>query len=295
METRGAGPSGETIDTPRHRALGSASRVAILRLVQAADAGLTAGDVAERTGLHFSTVRAHLERLVEAGLLIKARASDGGPGRPAWRYRAAAPEPAPAPYRTLAAALLDHLATAGGGVPAAARAGQAWGRRLAAALPSPTSPVEATLAVLRDLGFDPHLHQVSGAEPPAPGTDRSSSEAEHPPGDQESSTVDVRTSPAAATRSARAAGRSAPDPTSSPRATESSPRDTTDVEVHLRTCPFLELVGQQPDVMCALHAGVIRGVLRTVGDAGEAVLEPFAAPNACVARLRIPTDHSGQR
>ena len=234
METRRTGPSGETIDTPRHRALGSASRVAILRLVQGADAGLTTGDVAERTGLHFSTVRAHLERLVEAGLLIKARASDGGPGRPAWRYRAAAPEPAPAPYRTLAAALLEHLATAGGGVPAAAKAGQAWGRRLAADVPDPASPVDATVTVLNDLGFDPYVHRAGDAETPA-------------------------------------------------------------VEVHLRTCPFLELVGQHPDVMCALHAGVIRGVIRTAGAPdGDAVLEPFAAPNACVARLRLPTDHSGQ-
>jgi predicted ArsR family transcriptional regulator len=278
METRGTGPSGETIDTPRHRALGSASRVAILRLVRAADAGLTAGDVAERTGLHFSTVRAHLERLVEAGLLIKARASNGGPGRPAWRYRAAAPEPAPAPYRTLAAALLEHLATAGGGVPAAARAGQAWGRRLAAALPQPASAVEATVTVLRDLGFDPQVHRAGGAEPFTPDAATST-------GDAAGSTTDT----AESTADTASTGPGSSDPASA------GPGSARDVEVHLHTCPFLELVGQQPDVMCALHAGVIRGVLRTTGAAdGEAVLEPFAAPNACVARLRVPTDHSGQ-
>jgi len=222
------------MDTPRHRALGSASRVAILRLVRAADAGLTAGDVAEHTGLHFSTVRAHLDRLVEAGLLVKARASAGAPGRPAWRYRADAAEPAPAPYRTLAAALLEHLATTGGGTPAAVAAGQSWGRRLAATEAGSGGPVEVALAVLDRLGFDPQRR-------PAP-----------------------------------AAGGDA-------------------VEVHLRTCPFLELVGQQPDVMCALHAGMIRGALRGGGAPdGEAVLEPFAAPNACVARLRVAT-HGAER
>jgi Predicted transcriptional regulator len=291
METRGTGPSGETIDTPRHRALGSASRVAILRMVRAADAGLTASDVAERTGLHFSTVRAHLERLVDAGLLIKARASDGGPGRPAWRYRAAAPEPAPAPYRTLAAALLEHLATAGGGVPVAAQAGQVWGGRLAAALSSPAGPVEATVAVLSDLGFDPQVAPSGDTSSPVPANGRSGRRTRRSTVDAESSTVDAGSSTVDA-------GRVTAGPATAPagRAVRDSGSLGPEVEVHLRTCPFLELVGQQPDVMCALHAGVIRGVLRATGAPdGEAVLEPFAAPNACVARLRVPIIHSGQK
>ena len=238
METPRTGPTGETIDTPRHRALGSASRVAILRLVRAAGAGLTAGDVAEHTGLHFSTVRAHLDRLVEAGLLVKARASGGAPGRPAWRYRAAAADPAPAPYRILAAALLEHLATTGGGIPAAVQAGQTWGRRLAGTVAASEGPVETAVAVLTELGFDPRRQPAD-----AVGADGA--------------------------ESVSAAG---------------------EVEVHLHACPFLELVGRQPDVMCALHAGLIRGVLHEAGAPdGQAVLEPFAAPTACVARLRIPT------
>lgn len=250
------GPSGETIDTPRHRALGSASRTAILRLVRAADTGLTATDVVDATDLHPSTVRVHLERLVEAGLLIKARASGGLPGRPAWRYRAAAAEPAPAPYRALAAALLDHLATTGGGTAGAVTAGEAWGRRLAtpAAPADPTSsadPVTAVVGVLRQLGFDPR---------PAPAADPA------PTGDRDAAPQ----TPAAG--SGRTAG-----------------PESGEVEVHLHTCPFLELVGQQPDVMCALHAGMIRGVLHAAGATdGQAVLEPFAAPTACVARLRVP-------
>lgn len=226
METRQPGPSGETIDTPRHRALGSASRAQILRLIRATAAGLTGAEVTAGTGLHPSTVRVHLERLVAAGLLVKARASGGAPGRPPWRYRVAAAGPAPAPYRTLAAGLLDHLATAGGGAPAAVAAGHAWGRRLAGAAGRPPGPVEATVDVLRELGFDPQRADSGGAG-----------------GDQ--------------------------------------------VEVHLRTCPFLELVGQHPDVMCGLHAGMIQGALRGGAPGGDAVLEPFAAPGACVVRLRV--------
>jgi len=241
VETDRLGPSGETIDTPRHRALGSTSRATILGLVRAADAGLTAADVVERTGLHPSTVRAHLERLVEAELLVRARASGGTPGRPAWRYRAAAAEPAPAPYRALTAALLDHLATTGGGPAAAVAAGQAWGRRLAATAEQ-AEPLDATVGVLRQLGFDP---QRLPAGDPLPAEGERGAVADR-------------------------------------------------VEIHLHACPFLALVGEQPDGMCALHAGMIRGLLEAAGAVdAEAVLEPFAAPTACVVRLHMPARRSG--
>ncbi len=211
------------IDTPRHRALGSGSRVAILRLVRAAD-GITAAEVAARTGQHLSTTRAHLDRLTEAGLLVRTRASDGQPGRPAWRYRAAAAEPAPAPYRALAAALLDHLSDGGGDVrEAAARVGEGWGWRLAAAGPDHDDPVGSVVTVLDGLGFSPRRQPDDGS-----GT----------------------------------------------------------TEVHLATCPFLELVDRHPDAMCGLHLGVVRGVLARAGVPGTTVaVEPFGAPAACVVRL----------
>ncbi|MEV4701864.1 helix-turn-helix domain-containing protein [Actinoplanes sp. NPDC049316] len=224
METSGTGPSGETIDTPRHRALGSASRVTILRLVRDAAGGLTAADVATATGQHLSTTRAHLERLVEAGLLVKARASGGLPGRPAWRYRATAADPAPAPYRALAAALLAHLPHGQGDTrEAAGRVGRDWGRQLAATAPAHHDPVDTVSTVLDGLGFSPRRLSAEPGDP---------------------------------------------------------------VELHLHTCPFLELVGQNPDAMCGLHAGVVQGVLESRGGDGDGtVLEPFGAPHACVVRL----------
>ncbi|MEO3779866.1 helix-turn-helix domain-containing protein [Micromonospora sp. B11E3] len=228
METRRTGPTGEVIDTARHRALGTASRASILELVRAAGGGLTIAEVGERTGLHPSTARSHLDRLVDAGLLVKARASGGQPGRPAWRYRVTTEEaPAPAPYRALAAALLDHLARLGrGDVRAeAVRAGHDWGRHLAAATRPGGNPADTLLAVLRGLGFNPGLHP----------------------------TADGRT------------------------------------EIHLSTCPFLDLVGRNPDAICGLHVGVVRGALEQAGaPSNDAVLEPFGAPTACVVRLSLP-------
>jgi predicted ArsR family transcriptional regulator len=68
------------------------------------------------------------------------------------------------------------------------------------------------------------------------------------------------------------------------------PPDTGDsVQVHLYTCPFLELVGQNPDAMCGLHLGVVRGILSRDGVPEDSVLlEPFGAPAACVVRLPAP-------
>lgn len=199
----------------------------ILRLVRAAEGGVTAAEVAARTGQHLSTTRAHLDRLTEAGLLVKARASGGQPGRPAWRYRAAAADPAPAPYRALAAALLDHLSGGGGDVrEAAARVGRGWGRHLAAADADHEDPVDSVISVLDGLGFGPRR------QPPEKGET---------------------------------------------------------AQVHLYTCPFLELVGQNPDAMCGLHLGVVRGILEHDGAVGDSVvLEPFGAPAACVVRLPAP-------
>ncbi|MBO4204451.1 helix-turn-helix transcriptional regulator [Micromonospora echinofusca] len=228
METPRTGPTGEVVDAARHRALGTASRARILELVRAADSGLTIAEVGERTGLHPSTARDHLDRLVDARLLVRARASGGQPERPAWRYRVITEEtPAPAPYRALAAALLDHLSRRGrGDVRAeAARVGHDWGRHLAAATPPGGKPVDTLLAVLRGLGFNPALHPTADG-----GT-----------------------------------------------------------EIHLSTCPFLELVARNPDAICGLHVGVLRGALEHAGaPPSDAVLEPFGAPTACVVRLSLP-------
>jgi predicted ArsR family transcriptional regulator len=192
----------------------------ILEIVRAAGTGLTTHEVAAKIGLPVSTARSHLDGLVHAGLLVKARASRGLPYRPPWRYRAAVADPAPTTYRLLLAAVLDDLAATGDDSRSgAAWVGERWGRHLAAANRSGSDAAVAVLAVLEALGFTP--------ETPGPPS-----------------------------------------------------------EVHLRTCPYLELVKKHPDAMCGLHAGIIRGALRQSGaDEDAAVLEPFAAPGACVVRL----------
>ena len=56
--------------------------------------------------------------------------------------------------------------------------------------------------------------------------------------------------------------------------------------IHMHRCPFRELAERHPDVVCALHRGLLNGALEEV-DAAVRVRElvPFAADGTCHARL----------
>ncbi len=54
----------------------------------------------------------------------------------------------------------------------------------------------------------------------------------------------------------------------------------------LRTCPLLDVAQAYPDVVCAVHEGMVSGLLETMGDPHDVTLEPFAAPDGCVLRLQ---------
>lgn len=169
VETAGTAPSGEIIDTTRHRALASSTRVAILQLVRRSPAGLTAAEVARSTGRHLSTVREHLDQLTQAGLLVRERRGGGSPGRPAWCYRAGTtPETDAGPYRELAVALVEHLAlTEADPWAAGVAAGRIWGRKLAANVGPEVGrrPGDRVLAVLDRLGFTPQVVKRHGPDP----------------------------------------------------------------------------------------------------------------------------------
>jgi predicted ArsR family transcriptional regulator len=60
--------------------------------------------------------------------------------------------------------------------------------------------------------------------------------------------------------------------------------------LELRTCPFRTVADRQPDVVCAVHLGLMRGVLDEMNAPVEVTaLDQFHAPYPCVARLH-PTD-----
>jgi len=64
--------------------------------------------------------------------------------------------------------------------------------------------------------------------------------------------------------------------------------DDTLTTVALKRCPMLDVARAQPDVVCQVHLGLIRGALDELGgDASRADLIPFAEPGAC--RLHLMT------
>jgi predicted ArsR family transcriptional regulator len=57
-------------------------------------------------------------------------------------------------------------------------------------------------------------------------------------------------------------------------------------EIHMARCPFHALAESQPEVVCAVHKGLITGALSAVGSDLEVVeLDVFVRPDLCVARL----------
>lgn len=62
--------------------------------------------------------------------------------------------------------------------------------------------------------------------------------------------------------------------------------DGKELRVRLRQCPFQEVARRHQDIVCALHLGLMRGALaRMRAPLTTQRLEPFAAPNICVAHL----------
>lgn len=139
------------------------TRSAIVQVLRQATEPMTVQQLADQLGLHHSSVRFHLVRLVHAGLVSEDQADHSGPGRPRLVYSTAT---APSPHsgngqELLAGALADHLAhVMPSPVDFATAAGVERGRQLAAqpAHPEPVSEDEAKAeltAIVRDIGFNP--------------------------------------------------------------------------------------------------------------------------------------------
>ncbi len=60
--------------------------------------------------------------------------------------------------------------------------------------------------------------------------------------------------------------------------------------VELSDCPFLDLARENEAVVCGVHRGLIAESMRRVGEPGaEVSLEPFVAPDRCLAHIRRTT------
>lgn len=148
----------------RHRLLADPTRLAIVEALSEGPREI--GELARVTGVHRNTVRAHLLRLGEAGVLTVENGQPSGPGRPSRRYHLREPLGSTgSELRLLVEGLAGGLSRSQG--PQAAGIAEEEGRRLGRQLgrrldyPSVEQAVGQVMAMLDRLSFAPRLRRRS--------------------------------------------------------------------------------------------------------------------------------------
>ncbi len=147
------------------KALGDETRFALYQELATTTSALSAPDLADRLGLHANTVRLHLERLREAGLVDVEAVHRGTVGRPQHLYFLADGAPSlgfDPPAHVLLAGLLASLAErVGADGEDAIDAGHAWGVEAGRRTRS-RSCLKALEGELQRLGFEPAADVADG-------------------------------------------------------------------------------------------------------------------------------------
>lgn len=193
-----APPAGRAPRLDILKALGDNTRYAIYLELARSAIPLTTAEIADVLGLHVNTVRPHLERMRDVGLLLVDTEARGVVGRPQHRYSLSPDAPSlglePPAFPTLARVLLHAAASAGLDRAELADAGRAQGAADAARWPSDAPCVGALVVEQERLGFDPTIAE-----------------------------------------------------------------DDEGASMAFAHCPFRELAEAHPDLVCALHGGLVDG------------------------------------
>ncbi len=142
------------------KVLGDNTRYAIYLELARSPSPLATAEIADSLGLHTNTVRPHLERMRDVGLLDVRPSVAAGVGRPHHLYSLSPDAPGlglePPVFPMLSRMLLQMAADAGLGGDAAADAGRDQGRVMAERDAGGRRPcVDAAISLLAELGFDP--------------------------------------------------------------------------------------------------------------------------------------------
>lgn len=141
------------------KALGDNTRYAIYLELARSPHPLATAEIADTLELHPNTVRPHLERMRDVGLLDVTVDAQGTVGRPQHRYSLAADAPSlgfePPAFPVLATMLLRLASTAGLPSSDAVDAGRDQGVAAASRSDRGSACDAALTAELRSLGFDP--------------------------------------------------------------------------------------------------------------------------------------------
>ncbi|HXF56165.1 MAG TPA: helix-turn-helix domain-containing protein [Actinomycetota bacterium] len=194
----------ETRDLEVHKALADDTRYRLYRYIGLAGRPVSVREMSRRLSLHPNTLRPHLRRLEEAGLVAREVRKTASVGRPQTLYSARPLEEREARDFRLLAEILCGLVRGKRALEQARELARQWGAYLVAQggpKPGVRLPARRNLAVLQDAlaraGFDPRFHRLPGSA----------------------------------------------------------------VEVTLRDCPFRELADDHRELVCALHQGLIEGMM----------------------------------
>jgi predicted ArsR family transcriptional regulator len=151
------------------KALGDNTRHAIYLELARSARPLGTAEIADRLGLHPNTVRPHLERLREVGLLdVATEPRAGGVGRPQHRFslRAGAPSLGlePPTLATLASLLVRLAQASGASATEAIEVGREQGESDAVPYTRAASCLEALVDELDVLGFEPAVDGTEDGE-----------------------------------------------------------------------------------------------------------------------------------
>ena len=147
------------------KALGDNTRYAIYLDLARSSQPLATSDISESLDLHPNTVRPHLERMREAGLLDVEVGGRGDVGRPQHRYSIAANAPSlglePPTMPVLARMVLAMAARLQASGDDAEAVGRSEGAARARPFEQAPSTLEAVVSDLDRLGFDPVVTDVA--------------------------------------------------------------------------------------------------------------------------------------
>lgn len=204
------------------KTLGDNTRYAIYLELARSVRPLATAEVAETLDLHANTVRPHLERMRDLGLVEVTTVSTGSVGRPQHRYALAADAPSlglePPAYPTVTRVLLRAAAAAGVAPEELVEAGREQGRAdfARAGTDRPDDLVDALEGEMAAFGFDP----------------------------------------------ARA-------------------DDGDDVTIAFTHCPLRDLAEAQPELVCAMHQGMVEGFLACGSGAEVRRFHPLVDRTPC--------------
>lgn len=215
-----------------HKALADDTRFRLYRYLRLSGRPISVRELAARLSLHPNTLRPHLRRLEEVGLVGSEVRRGATVGRPQTLYSVTGrEEPEGGEYRLLAE-ILAGLLSGPRAVERARELAREWGEYLVVQggpKPGTRLPARRNLAILQEAmaraGFEPRFHR----------------------------------------------------------------RTPTTVEISLRSCPFRDLVEDHRELVCAIHRGLIEGMLGGLKPALTlASFEPLVERGTCrlVARGR---------